>query len=101
MKYTALALMLIAVFAAAGQPDAEGCKDSKILPRFRNSVISECSQPEGPVRTARQACGQGAGAGPTASDRHSSGSRGSETAAHAHRPCVLPLRGARLYCVQT
>jgi len=46
MNCTLLAAMLIAVFASAQEPDAEGCKDSKILPRFRNSVISECDRKE-------------------------------------------------------
>lgn len=41
-----LSVMLVTVFASAQAQDAEGCKDSKVLPRFRNSVISECDRKE-------------------------------------------------------
>jgi OOP family OmpA-OmpF porin len=46
MKGTLLLMLLAALPCLPQEQDAEGCKDSKILPRFRNSVIAECSRKE-------------------------------------------------------
>lgn len=46
MNCRLVAALLVSVFASAQEPDAEGCKESKILPRFRSSVIVECDRKE-------------------------------------------------------
>ena len=46
MNRILLVTLLASLSSLAQERDAEGCKDSKILPRFRNSVIAECDRKE-------------------------------------------------------
>jgi outer membrane protein OmpA-like peptidoglycan-associated protein len=46
MRHILLVALLASLPSLAQEQDAEGCKDSKILPRFRNSVIHACDRKE-------------------------------------------------------